>query len=72
MYDTLIINGTTLFKTDGKWTHRGNEVDPRTIIRDLAGRNDYVEVEAIRTNGIVDIYEYVDGKHYHTTYAVNR
>ena len=73
MYDTLIINGTmTLVRKGNAWTHKGTAVNPRDLIRDLASRQDYVEVEAIRTDGIVDVYEYVDGQHYHTTFAVNR
>ena len=73
MYDTLIIIGSMTLVRDGDtWTHNGQDVDPRAIIRDIASRQAYVEVQAIRTDGIVDVYEYVDGRYYHTTFAINR
>ena len=72
MYDTIIIDNVTLVWGGNAWMYKGAAVNPRDIIHDIASRQDYVEVQAIRTNGIIDVYEYVDGRYYHTTYAVNR
>ena len=72
MYEMLIINdGKALVRDGDKWMRAGQEVDARHLIRTLAALMPVVEVQAVRTDGVIDVYEYVDGRYYRTTYAVN-
>ena len=72
-YEILIINdGRPIMRDGDVWTCKGTAVNPREIIRDLVSLESRVVVQAFRADGDVDVIDYVDGKHYHTTYGVNR
>lgn len=73
MYDMYIINdGTPIIRDGDTWTLRGGEVNPDDLIHAIVALESYVEVQAFRVNGDIDVIDYVDGKHYHTTRAINR
>ena len=72
MYTMLILEGQPIVRDGNVWMHRGTAVDVRDLIRDLASRISPLEVQAVRKDGIVDVYEYVDGRYYHTTFGVNK
>lgn len=73
MYDMYIINdGTPIIRDGDAWKLRGVEVNPDDLIHTLVALVSVVEVQAFRANGTVDVIEYVDGKHYHTTRNINK
>lgn len=73
MYDMYIINdGTPIIRDGNTWKLKGVEVNPDDLIHAIVALESYVEVQAVRVNGVIDVIEYVDGKHYHTTRGVNK